>query len=330
MFLNNKSSQNEFHNLNQEQRVNTREIQAEQLIANAGLYDSEKITTPNQATTHETNRSSRFLLALIFYPYQHLRFSLCTAFKSGSFKKVLSQLSLALLLFGLMNSSAHAELMQLYYSSARGDNFTAVSSSGKHAAKNAGYTRARDQGYLLYQSRRGSLPVQLWYHSGRGDHFSAVSTQGKTDARNAGYRFVRTQGYVYANWRPNTTAMKLWWSGARGDNFSTLTADGESAARAAGYRYVRTQGYVYINLSTPIQFEVDEFNNTSEVKISWAPSINATRYELIHNGKTIDISGSSTLSTTLTLKDGEHSLRIRGCHSICGVTVQTPKQHILQ
>ncbi len=242
MFLNNKSSQNEFHNL---KRVNTTEIQAEQLIANAGLYDSEKITTPNQATTHETNCSSRFLLALIFYPYQHTRFPLCTAFKSGSFKKVLSQLSLAVLLFGLMNSSAHAELMQLYYSSARGDNFTAVSSSGRLAAKNAGYTRARNQGYLLNQNIPGSVPVQLWYHSGRGDHFSAVSTQGKTDARNAGYRFVRTQGYVYANWRPGTTAMKLWWGGARGDNFSTVTAAGENAARGAGYRYVRTQGYVY-------------------------------------------------------------------------------------
>ena len=147
---------------------------------------------------------------------------------------------------GLGNAVAQELVpMELYYSSSRGDNFTATSAEEARNAENAGYYRARTQGYLLRRSRPGAVPMYLYWHGGRGDNFSAVTTSGRLAAQSAGYRYAGIQGYVYNSKQPGTVPMKLWWNGSRADNFSTVTSAGEQAARNAGYRYVRTQGYVY-------------------------------------------------------------------------------------
>jgi hypothetical protein len=135
-------------------------------------------------------------------------------------------------------------VLKLFYSPARGDNFTASTTQGELDAINAGYFYVRNEGYVYPSSQPNTVPLNLYWNPSRGDNFSAATPQGQQDALAAGYQFVRSEGYVYATQEPGTAPLKLFWSPVREDNFTTATAQGEQDAIAAGYQYVRDEGYV--------------------------------------------------------------------------------------
>lgn len=132
--------------------------------------------------------------------------------------------------------------LYLYYSSQRGDNFSAATVRGIQDANSAGYRRVRKQGCILKAQIPGTVPLKLFWHGGRGDNFTTAT--GAQDAQNAGYQFVRTLGYIYTSPNNNTVPLRLNWSAARGDNFTSTTSQGASDASAANYRSVRNEGYV--------------------------------------------------------------------------------------
>lgn len=137
--------------------------------------------------------------------------------------------------------------LKLYYSDARGDNFTTATADGERDARGAGYRFARVECYLLRNKSSESVPLKLFYSDSRGDNFTTATDDGERDARAAGYRYIRDEGYLYRDERPGTIPLKLYYNDARRDNFTTATAEGERDAKAAGYRYVRVEGYVIPN-----------------------------------------------------------------------------------
>ena len=87
--------------------------------------------------------------------------------------------------------------LDLYYSSSRGDGFTASTSQGREDARGAGYRYLGRQGYIYSTRQPGTIPLYLYWKGSRGDNYSLSSSQGRADARGAGYVQVRIQGYVY-------------------------------------------------------------------------------------------------------------------------------------
>ncbi|MDB5598260.1 MAG: hypothetical protein JWN71_304 [Xanthobacteraceae bacterium] len=135
--------------------------------------------------------------------------------------------------------------LNLYFSTARGDNFTTATAQGERDALAAGYGFARVEGYVFATPRPGTVPLKLYWSAARGDNFTTATAQGERDAKAAGYVYVRVEGYIYPSPQVGTVPLKLYWSDARRDNFSTATDIGEGHARAANYGFARIEGYVY-------------------------------------------------------------------------------------
>ena len=141
--------------------------------------------------------------------------------------------------------------LKLYWSAARGDNFTTATAQGERDAIAAGYQFARVEAYIFSAPRTGTVPLKLYWSAARGDNFTTATPQGERDAVAAGYVFVRIEGYIYPTPQNGTVPFKLYWSDERRDNFTTATAIGESHALAARYRLARIEGYVYPAQSAP-------------------------------------------------------------------------------
>jgi hypothetical protein len=134
--------------------------------------------------------------------------------------------------------------LDLWWSAARGDNFTTATQVGAASAQQAGYARIRTEAKVFDAQEPGTVPLNLFWSDARKDNFTTPTAAGQSSALAAGYVLSRVEGFVYP-WRPATpvTPLRLWWSDARGDNFLTGTPQGDKDAAAAGYRYVRTEGY---------------------------------------------------------------------------------------
>ncbi len=135
--------------------------------------------------------------------------------------------------------------LNLYYSSARGDNFTTGTSVGEQSAQSSGYGFARIEGYGFRDPQPGTVPLKLYWNAARGDNFTTASAQGEQAALASGYVFVRVEAYIYPTQQPGTVPLKNYWNQARGDNFSTATAIGEQNARDSGYVFTWIEGYVF-------------------------------------------------------------------------------------
>jgi hypothetical protein len=135
--------------------------------------------------------------------------------------------------------------LKLYWSAARGDNFTTATAQGERNAIAAGYAFARIEGYIFATPRSGTVPLKLYWSAARGDNFTTATAEGERDAIAAGYTFARIEGYIYPTPQTGTVPLKLFWSDARRDNFTTATDIGESHAYAASYRFARIEGYVF-------------------------------------------------------------------------------------
>ncbi len=135
--------------------------------------------------------------------------------------------------------------MDLFWSPARGDNFSTATNAGRQSALDAGYEFVRTEGYILADTAPGTVPLTLFWHSGRGDNFVAASDAGRRDANIAHYSTVRIEGHVFSTQTLGSVALNLFWSEARGDNFVTCTRTGRQDAEASGYRFVRTEGFIY-------------------------------------------------------------------------------------
>ncbi len=97
----------------------------------------------------------------------------------------------------LSERSPGSAALKLFWSSNRGDHFSATSSGGEQDAMAAGYQFVRTEGYILPVKQPGTVPLKLYWSSGRKDNFSTASQQGVHAAEAAGYRYARIQGYVY-------------------------------------------------------------------------------------------------------------------------------------
>jgi hypothetical protein len=92
--------------------------------------------------------------------------------------------------------------LKLYWSEARGDNFTTATTQGEADAKAAGYQFIRIEGLVYSEQRKGTVPLKLYWNPNREDNFTTSTQQGEADAKAAGYQFIRIEGYVYSN-RPD-------------------------------------------------------------------------------------------------------------------------------
>ncbi len=135
--------------------------------------------------------------------------------------------------------------LNLYYSPARGDNFTTGTTAGEQSAQGAGYSFAGIEGYGFRDPQPGTVPLKLYWSAARGDNFTTASAQGEHAALANGYVFVRVEAYIYPTQQPGTVPLKNYWSQVRGDNFSTATQTGEQNARDAGYAFAWIEGYVF-------------------------------------------------------------------------------------
>ena len=73
--------------------------------------------------------------------------------------------------------------LKLYYSDARGDNFTTATSDGERDARGAGYRYARTEGFLFSGQEDETVPLKLIYSDQRGDNFTTATSDGERDAR---------------------------------------------------------------------------------------------------------------------------------------------------
>lgn len=135
--------------------------------------------------------------------------------------------------------------LKLYWSAARGDNFTTATATGEADAAASGYSFARVEGYAFREQQAGTVPLKLYWSAPRGDNFSTATSLGESQALSAGYQFARNEAWVYPDQRPGTVPLKNYWSAAREDNFQTATAAGEQHARDAGYGFAWIEGYVF-------------------------------------------------------------------------------------
>lgn len=170
--------------------------------------------------------------------------------------------------------------LNLYYSEARGDNFTTGTDVGEQSAKSAGYGFARIEAYGLRDPQLGTVPLKLYWNAARQDNFTTASAQGEQTALASGYVFVRVEAYIYPSQQPGTVPLKNYWSPARGDNFSTATAISEQSARDAGYAFAWIEGYVFpagASLSLPgAGGYLGCFNDTGDRDLSAASVSNGT------------------------------------------------------
>ncbi|HTU64013.1 MAG TPA: hypothetical protein VMF89_36355 [Polyangiales bacterium] len=134
--------------------------------------------------------------------------------------------------------------LKLFYSDARGDNFTTGTAAGEQSALDNGYRYVRVEGYAFETSQPGTVPLRLYYNEPRGDNYTTGTADGEASARGAGYSYARIEGYVYETAQPGTVPFKLYWSRDREDNFTTGTVEGENSALAFNYSEVRVEGYV--------------------------------------------------------------------------------------
>jgi hypothetical protein len=130
--------------------------------------------------------------------------------------------------------------VKLFWSSSRGDNFTATTAQDEAAAKAAGYAFVRNDARVQVLHAGGTTTLNLYWNAANGDNLSTTAAFSAP----AGYSFVRKQGYVFASPQAYTVPLKLFWSAARKDYFSTATAAGEADAKAAGYTLVKIIGHV--------------------------------------------------------------------------------------
>ena len=135
--------------------------------------------------------------------------------------------------------------LDLYWSAARGDNFTTATDIGKRDAAAAGYRFARTEGYVYPTARAGTAALNLFWSAARGDNFTTGTATGRRDAEAAGYTFVRAEGYGFSTQRAGTVPLRLYWKDGSADNFITASDAGRRDAEAAGYRFVRIEGYIF-------------------------------------------------------------------------------------
>ena len=87
--------------------------------------------------------------------------------------------------------------LKLYWSAARGDNFTTATAEGERDAIAAGYTFARIEGYIYPAPQSGTVPLKLFWSDARRDNFTTATDIGESHAYAASYRFARIEGYVF-------------------------------------------------------------------------------------------------------------------------------------
>lgn len=144
------------------------------------------------------------------------------------------------------------QALRIYWSGARGDNFTTATDAGERDAKAAGYQFVRDDAYVLDTAEPGTTPLQLFWSEPRGDNITAATQASADAARAAGYVYVRDEGHVHTQQVPGTVPLKMFWSPEREDNFTAASAQSEADALGAGYRHVRDEGYVFAAPAAPV------------------------------------------------------------------------------
>jgi hypothetical protein len=138
--------------------------------------------------------------------------------------------------------------LKLYWSSARGDNYTTATAAGEASAIAAGYQFARNEGCVLTSPDSASrAPLKLFWSGARGDNYTTATAAGESAARGASYQFVRNEGFVFTGAASGRVPLDTFWSWVREDHFTTGTQAGALDARAAGYTFVGTEGFVFPN-----------------------------------------------------------------------------------
>jgi hypothetical protein len=140
--------------------------------------------------------------------------------------------------------------LKLFWNAARGDNFTTATPEGESAARAAGYTFVRIEGYIYPIQQPGTVPLKLYYNNARGDNYTTASAKGEQAAKAASYGYARVEGYIYPTQQPGTVPLKNYWNVSREDNFTTATSDGERDALGSGYQFAWVEGYVLPNNSS--------------------------------------------------------------------------------
>jgi hypothetical protein len=87
--------------------------------------------------------------------------------------------------------------LKLYWSAARGDNFTTATARGESDALAAGYRFVRVEGYVFPVDAPDSTHLVLYWGRERGDNFTATTERGARDARAARYARIRVEGYGF-------------------------------------------------------------------------------------------------------------------------------------
>jgi hypothetical protein len=164
--------------------------------------------------------------------------------------------------------------LKLFWSAARGDNFTTATAEGERSALSAGYTFVRIEGYVYPTQQPGTVPLKLYYSAAREDNYTTASAQGEQAALAAGYGYARVEGYVYPAQQPGTVPLKNYWDSSRGDNFTTATAAGERDALLNAYQFAWVEGYVLASESG-----------------SSGGSFGPTSLTSVRSGKCLDIEG---------------------------------------
>jgi hypothetical protein len=87
--------------------------------------------------------------------------------------------------------------LKLFWSAARGDNFTTATAIGESHALAAGYVFVRNEGYIYPAPKTGTVPLKLYWSDQRRDNFTTATAIGESHALAAKYGFARIEGYVY-------------------------------------------------------------------------------------------------------------------------------------
>jgi hypothetical protein len=146
---------------------------------------------------------------------------------------------------GIQKPKAETVALKTFWSNERQDNFTTATALGEASALDAGYSFARNEGYVFPTEQPGTVPLKLYWSDMRGDNYTAATVDDEAALRAAGYSFARIEGYIFPTEQPDTIPLKLFWSDAHGDNYTTSSSEGEARARSSGYGFVRIEGYVF-------------------------------------------------------------------------------------
>jgi hypothetical protein len=71
-----------------------------------------------------------------------------------------------------------------------------ASAAGEGAAKQAGYSFVRVEGYVYEKERPNTIPLKLYWSDKRKDNMTVANAKSEAAAIDAGYKFVRVEGYV--------------------------------------------------------------------------------------------------------------------------------------